>query len=63
MAVGKRLAAAQGARICFQDEAGQVMRPPVAKTWARRGHTPVVEVCGKGSGWGTGMTLEPEPPR
>lgn len=50
MAVGKRLAAAQGAWICFQDEAGQVMRPPVAKTWARRGHTPVVEVSGKGSG-------------
>ncbi|MEU8387469.1 hypothetical protein [Micromonospora sp. NPDC048843] len=26
------------------------MRPPVAKTWARRGHTAVVEVSGKGSG-------------
>ena len=50
MAVGKRLAAAKGAWICFQDEAGQVLRPPVAKTWARRGHTPVVEVSGKGSG-------------
>lgn len=50
MAVGKRLAAARGAWICFQDEAGQVMRPPVAKTWAWRGHAPVVEVCGKGSG-------------
>ncbi|MFF0822804.1 transposase [Micromonospora haikouensis] len=24
-----------------EDEAGQVMRPPVAKTWSRRGHTPV----------------------
>jgi hypothetical protein len=50
VAVGKRLAAAKGAWICFQDEAGQVPRPPVAKTWARRGHTPVVEVSGKGSG-------------
>ena len=50
MAVGKRLAAAKGAWICLQDEAGQVLRPPVAKTWARRGHTPVVEVSGKGSG-------------
>ncbi|MET8358906.1 transposase [Micromonospora sp. NPDC005171] len=50
MAVGKRLAAARGAWICFQDEAGQVLRPPVAKTWARRGRTPVVEISGKGSG-------------
>ncbi|MBQ0896699.1 transposase [Micromonospora sp. U56] len=36
--------------MCFQDEAGQVLRPPVSKTWARRGNTPVVEVSGKGSG-------------
>ena len=50
MAVGKRLAAARGAWICFQDEAGQVLRPPVTKTWARRGHTPVIAVSGKGSG-------------
>ena len=50
MAVGKRLAAARGAWICFQDEAGQVLRPPVSKTWARRGRTPVVEISGKGSG-------------
>lgn len=50
MAVGKTLAAARGAWICFQDEAGQVLRPPAAKTWARRGHTPVVAVSGKGSG-------------
>ncbi|MGC4767437.1 hypothetical protein ACLQ25_00420 [Micromonospora sp. DT44] len=26
------------------------LRPPVAKTCARRGQTPVVEVSGKGSG-------------
>ena len=50
MAVGKRLAAARDAWICFQDEAGQVLRPPVSKTWARRGRTPVVEISGKGSG-------------
>lgn len=50
VAVGKRLAAAKGAWICFQDEAGQVMRPPVARTWSRRGRTPVVAVSGKGSG-------------
>jgi len=47
---GTRLAAATGAWICFEDEAGQNLRPPKALTWARRGHTPVVTVCGKGSG-------------
>lgn len=50
MAVGKRLAAAQGAWICFEDEAGQTLRPPKARTWGRRGQTPVVTVTGKGSG-------------
>jgi DDE superfamily endonuclease len=47
---GTRLAAASGAWICFEDEAGQSLRPPKARTWARRGHTPVVTVSGKGSG-------------
>jgi putative transposase len=47
---GTRLAAADGAWICFEDEAGQNLRPPKARTWAPRGHTPVVTVCGKGSG-------------
>ncbi|MGA2830043.1 MAG: IS630 family transposase [Streptosporangiaceae bacterium] len=47
---GARLAAAAGAWICFEDEAGQNLRPPKARTWAPRGHTPVVTVCGKGSG-------------
>jgi len=47
---GTRLAAAAGAWICFEDEAGQNLRPPKARTWARRGHTPVVTVCGKGPG-------------
>jgi DDE superfamily endonuclease len=47
---GTRLAAASGAWIVFEDEAGQNLRPPKARTWARRGHTPVVRVCGKGSG-------------
>jgi hypothetical protein len=50
VAVGKRLAAARDAWICLQDEAGQVLRPQLAKTWARRGHTPVVDVSDKGSG-------------
>ena len=47
---GTRLAAATGAWICFEDEAGQSMRPPKARTRGRRGHTPVVRVSGKGSG-------------
>ena len=47
---GSRLAAATGAYVCFEDEAGQALRPPKARTWARRGHTPVVTVSGKGSG-------------
>jgi len=47
---GTRLAAATGAWICFEDEAGQTLRPPKARTWSRRGHTPVVKVSGKGSG-------------
>ena len=47
---GTRLAAAAGAYVCFEDEAGQNLRPPKARTWARRGRTPVVTVSGKGSG-------------
>ncbi len=45
-----RLAAATGAWICFEDESGQALQPPVARTWGRRGHTPVVWVSGRGSG-------------
>ena len=45
-----RLAAATGAYLCFEDEAGQNLRPPKARTWAPRGHTPTVRVSGKGSG-------------
>jgi hypothetical protein len=47
---GTRLAAATGAWIVFEDEAGQTLRPPKARTWSRRGHTPTVRVNGKGSG-------------
>ncbi|QUH03983.1 transposase [Saccharopolyspora erythraea] len=50
MAAGKRLAAERGAWICFEDEAGHTLRPPKARTWALRGHTPVIPVSGKGSG-------------
>ena len=39
-----------GAFICFEDEAGQGLRPPKGRTWARRGARPVVKVCGAGGG-------------
>ena len=45
-----RLAAAAGAHLSFEDEAGQTLRPPKARTGARRGRTPVAVVSGKGSG-------------
>jgi putative transposase len=47
---GTRLAAATGAWIVFEDEAGQTLRPPKARTWACKGRTPTVRVNGKGSG-------------
>ena len=50
MAGGKTVAAQRGAWICFEDEAGQTLRPPKARTWGRRGHTPVAAVSGSGSG-------------
>nr|WP_308288925.1 transposase [Streptomyces humicola] len=40
----------QGAWLIFEDELGQSLRPPKARTWSRRGHTPVIKVTGKGSG-------------
>ena len=39
---GTRLAAATGAWICFEDEAGQALARRKARTWARRRHTPVI---------------------
>jgi transposase len=33
-------AAAMGAWICFEDESGQALQPPKARTWGHRGHTP-----------------------
>jgi transposase len=50
VACGKTVAAEQGAWLCFEDEAGQTLRPPKARTWGRRGRTPQVPVSGKGSG-------------
>jgi hypothetical protein len=45
---GTRLAALTGAWICFEDEAGQSLRPRRARTWAPRGHTPVTRGSGRG---------------
>ncbi len=42
-----RPAAARAAWLVFGDEAGFSMTPPRAKTWSRRGHTPVVKVRGR----------------
>jgi transposase len=39
-----------GAYVCFEDEAGQGLRPPKGHTWARRGARPVVRVRGGGRG-------------
>lgn len=36
--------------MCFEDEAGQGLRPPKGRTWAPVGDRPVVTVRGKGSG-------------
>jgi putative transposase len=50
VAGGKTVAAQRDAWICFEDEAGQTLRPPKVRTWGRRGRTPVIAVSGKGSG-------------
>jgi hypothetical protein len=50
LAAGKSTTADLGARILFEDEAGQSMIPPRARTWGRIGRTPVVRVRGRGSG-------------
>jgi hypothetical protein len=39
-----------GAYVCFEDEAGQGLRPPKGRTWAPRGARPVVRVRGAGGG-------------
>ncbi|MFJ8825570.1 IS630 family transposase, partial [Streptomyces sp. NPDC102467] len=47
MAGGGSIAAALGVWIVFEDEAGFSMTPPRARTWGRRGHTPVIRVRGR----------------
>ncbi len=39
-----------GAWLCREDETGQNLGPPKARTWAPRGQTPLVHVTGKGYG-------------
>ena len=50
MARYKSAARDLGAFICFEDEAGQGLRPPKGRTWAPRGARPVVRVRGAGGG-------------
>jgi hypothetical protein len=45
----KKRAADLGAWVCFEDEAGQGLRPPKGRTWGRRGRTPVVKVTAQGT--------------
>lgn len=47
VAAGGTTAAALGAWLVFEDEAGFAMTPPHARTWGPRGHTPVVRVRGR----------------
>lgn len=42
MAAGKKNATRRGATIVFLDESGFSQRPPVRRTWAPRGETPVL---------------------
>jgi len=50
VACHKTVAADSDAWLCFEDEAGQGLRPPTGRTWGRRGATPVVAVRAAGSG-------------
>ncbi|MFE3940358.1 transposase [Streptomyces sp. NPDC059118] len=50
LAAGRSTAAERGAWTVFEDEAGESMTPPRARTWGRIGQTPVVRVRGRGSG-------------
>jgi transposase len=43
-------AAAQHAWLVFEDESGQGLRPPKARTWAPRGQRPILSVSGRGRG-------------
>jgi hypothetical protein len=42
VAPDQRGALKQGAWLCFVDESGASLHPPVRRTWAPKGHTPVL---------------------
>lgn len=42
MAQDQRRALSRGAWLCFLDESGASLTPPTRRTWAPRGHTPVL---------------------
>ena len=48
VARSKRIARRLGTTIVFADEAGQTLKPAKARTWGRRGNTPIVTVRAKG---------------
>src|SRR5689334_7319639 len=50
VAADKRVARDLGACLCFEDEAGQGLRPPEGRTWAPRAARPAVKVRGAGGG-------------
>jgi putative transposase len=50
VAGGKTTAREQGAWLCFEDEAGAWVNPPVRRTWGLLGQTPVIKVSGKTTG-------------
>ncbi|WP_422665326.1 transposase [Actinacidiphila cocklensis] len=56
LAAGKSCAVEHGAWIVFEDEAGQSMTPPRARSWGRIGQTPVVRGRGSGRVSMAGMT-------
>ncbi|WAU84921.1 winged helix-turn-helix domain-containing protein [Streptomyces sp. Qhu-G9] len=45
----KERAADLGARLCFEDEADQGLRPPKGRTWGSTGYTPVAKVTAAGT--------------
>ncbi|MGM1058565.1 transposase [Saccharothrix sp. Mg75] len=47
VAAGKRSAARTGAWICFADESGTSLSPPVRRTWSPLGRTPVLRITGR----------------
>jgi putative transposase len=47
LAARQKKAAAEGAHLVLIDEAGVFLNPLVRRTWAKRGHTPVLDAWGR----------------